>query len=122
MQVNYKSVANCKSPKCAACEFEKFPRQSNKVNTIDNIPIKEQYLKKGHILPGHMVSTDNYISGDPVKIYHTKGKSDQSDMLSGVCVCIDHASGYVMIKHQVALNATETVNTKLTFDMEAQIQ
>ena len=43
-------------------------------------------------------------------------------MLSGGCVFIDHASGYVSIKHQVAINATETVNAKLSFEREAQCQ
>ena len=53
-----------------------------------------------------MVYADNY----------TKGKSDQSEMFSGGCVFIDHVSGYVRIKHQVAINATETVKKKLTFE------
>ena len=43
-------------------------------------------------------------------------------MFSGGCVFIDHASGYVSIKHQVAINATETVKAKLTFEREAQSQ
>ena len=50
------------------------------------------------------------------------GKSDQSDMLSVGCVFIDHASGYVNIKDQVAINATETVKAKLNFEREAQSQ
>ena len=69
-----------------------------------------------------MVSADHYISRAPGRLYHTKGKSDQSDMFSGGCVFIDHASGYVSIKHQVAINATETVKAKLTFEREAQSQ
>ena len=68
------------------------------------------------------MSADHYISRAPGRIYHTKGKSDQSDIFSGGCVFIDHASGYVSIKHQVAINATETVKAKLTFESEAQIQ
>ena len=43
-------------------------------------------------------------------------------MFSGGCVFIDHASGYVRIKHQVAINATETVKAKLTFEREDKIQ
>ena len=84
--------------------------------------MKEQELKKDHLLTGHMVSADHYISRAPGRLYHTKGKSDQSDMFSGGCVFIDHASGYVSIKHQVAINATETVKAKLTFEREAQSQ
>ena len=74
--------------------------------------MKEQELKKNHLLPGKMVSEDNYISRAPGRIYHTKGKSDQSDMFSGGCFFIDHTIGYVIIKHQVAINATETVKAK----------
>ena len=65
---------------------------------------------------------DHYILRAPGRLYHTKGKSDQSDMFSGGCVFIDHASGYVIIKHQVAINATENVKAKLTFKKQAQIQ
>ena len=77
--------------------------------------MKEQDLKKDQLLSGQMVSADHYISRDPGRLYHTKGKSDPSDMFSGRCVFIDHASGYVSIKHQVAINTTETVKGKLTF-------
>ena len=68
------------------------------------------------------MSADHYISQDPGRLYHTKWKSDQSDMFSGGCVFIDHASGYVSIKHQVDISATETVKAKLTFEREAQSQ
>ena len=68
--------------------------------------MKEKELKKDHLLPGHIVSADHYISRAPGRLYHTKGKSDPSGMYSGGCVFIDHASGYVSIKHQVAINAT----------------
>ena len=55
-------------------------------------------------------------------MYHTKGKSDQSDMFSGGYLFIDHSSGYVSIKHQVAINDTENFKAKLTFEREAQSQ
>ena len=41
-------------------------------------------------------------------------------MFSGGCVFIDHGSGYVRIRHQVAINATKTVKAKQTFEREAQ--
>ena len=43
-------------------------------------------------------------------------------MFSGGCVFIDHTSGYVSIKHQVDINATETVKEKLIFKRGAQSQ
>ena len=53
------------------------------------------------------MSVDQYILRDPGRLYLTRGKSDQSDMFSGGYVFIDHASGYVSIKNQVAINATD---------------
>ena len=43
-------------------------------------------------------------------------------MLSGGCVFIDHVSGYVSFKHQVAINYTETFKEKLNLEREAQSQ
>ena len=82
MQDNSKVVANFVRPKCAACEFGKGNCRFNKVNTIKKNPMKEQDFKKDHILPGQMLSTYHYISRDPGRLYHTKGKSDTSDMFS----------------------------------------
>ena len=71
--------------------------------------MKEEDIKKDHLLPWHMVYADHYISRTPGRLYHTKGESDTSDMFSGECVFIDYASGYLSTKHQVAINNTETV-------------
>ena len=89
---------------------------------IKKNPMKDQDLNKYHLLPVQMVSTDNYILRAPGRLYHTKGKSDPSDMYSVGCVLIDHASGYMSIKHQVAINATETFKAKLTFESEDKSQ
>ena len=122
MQGNSKAVANFERPKYASCEFVKAHRQSNNVNTTKNNPMKEQDLKKDHLLSGQMLSADHYISKAPGRLYHTKGESDQSDIFSEGCVFIDHDIGYMSIKHQVSINATETVKAKLTFEREAKIQ
>ena len=43
-------------------------------------------------------------------------------MYSGGCVLIEHASGYMSIKHQVDINATETFKEKLTVEREDKSQ
>ena len=43
-------------------------------------------------------------------------------MFSGGCVFVYHTSGYVIINHKVAINATETVKAKLTFEKKTQSQ
>ena len=84
--------------------------------------MKDQDLKKDHLCPGQMVSIDNYILRATGRLFHTKDKSYLYDMLSGGCVFVDHASSYVIIKHQVAINSTETVKAKLTFERGDQSQ
>ena len=61
VQGNSKGVANYESPKCADCEVGKGHHRFNKLNTIKKNPMKEQELKKDHLLPGQMVSADHYI-------------------------------------------------------------
>ena len=69
-----------------------------------------------------MVSTYHYISWDPGRLYRTHGKSEPSDMFSGGCVFIDLASGYVIINHQLAINATEIIKKKHNFEREDKSQ
>ena len=73
MQETSTAVANCERPKCAACEFGKGHRRPNKVNTTKKNPMKEQELKKDHLLPGQMVYADNYISPAPGRLTTQKG-------------------------------------------------
>ena len=115
LQVNETSVDNCERPNFDAFEFGKGICLPNKVNTTKKNPMKDQELNKYHLLSGHMVSAYHYISRAPGRLYQKKVKSDISDMFQVGCVFIDHASGYVSIKHQVAINATENVKAKLTF-------
>ena len=84
--------------------------------------MKEQEINKDHLLPGHMVSAYHYILWATGRLYHTKGKSDPSYMYSEGCVLIEHASGYMIIKHQVDINTTETVKAKTTFEREDKVR
>ena len=84
--------------------------------------MKEQYIKKDHILTGNMVSVDHYILRSPCRLFHKKRKSDTSEIFLGRCDFIYHVSGYIIIKHQVAIKATETFQPKLTFEREDQSQ
>ena len=84
--------------------------------------MKDQNLKKDHILLGQMVSGDNYTWQSPDRIYHTKGNSYPSEMFSGGCVFIHHASIHISIKHQVDINATGTFKSKITLEREDQNQ
>ena len=59
-----------------------------------------------------MVSNYHYILQAPGRLYQTNGKPYIYEMFSGKCVFVDHDSGYVSIKHQVVINATENLGIK----------
>ena len=70
------------SPSMLPVSLERVIVNQIKVNITKNNPMKEQDLKKDHLLPGQMVSAEHYILRDPGRLYHTKGKSDPSEMFS----------------------------------------
>ena len=86
------AVSNCERPKFASCEFGKCHHPLDKVNTIKKKNTKGGYIKKDHILTGQMVSADHYFLLSLVRLYHTKVKSDPSEMFSGGCILIYHSS------------------------------
>ena len=87
VQVNTKAVENCKRPKFDTCEFVKGHRQTNKIKTTKKNHMKEKYIKKEHLIPGHMLSVDSYILRYTGRIYYKKG--DPSEMFSGGCVLLN---------------------------------
>ena len=73
-------------------------------------------------MPGQMMYTYHYILWYPGRVYHTKGKSDISEIFSKRCVFIDHVSCYMKIKYQVTINDIKLFKERLTLEREAQSQ
>ena len=122
VQGNPKALVHCESPKFSSCEFGKGHCRSNKVNTIKKDTIKEQDINNDYLCLDIWCLHITIYLGLQVGSTTQKGKSDRSDIFSGGCVFIYHASGYMSIKHQVAIKASETVKAKLTFEREDQSQ
>ena len=85
MKVNSKAVINFKRPEYLAGGFGNCRCRPNKVNTIKKNPMKKQELNKYPLLPGHMVSSDHYISkaiGRPLrtKYVHIHLRYSQKDV------------------------------------------
>ena len=122
VQGNAKAVANCAPPKCAACEYGKACRRPAKTSKTIHCDEKEMELKKGDLYPGQRISADHYQSAIPGRLYTSRGSTDPKDMFHGGCIFVDHASGYIDVRHQVTLNAADTVKAKLQFERDAFTQ
>ena len=60
--------------------LEMFIVNPMKKNRIKNNNMKEQELKKDHLLPVQTVSIYHYILRAPVRLYHKKGKLNTYEM------------------------------------------
>ena len=83
------------------------------------MPEKEGELKKGDLFPGQRVSIDHYQSAQPERLYKSRGGTNARDMFWGGAIFVDHASGYVDVRHQATLNAADTVKAKLGYEQDA---
>jgi hypothetical protein len=62
--------------------------------------------------PGAKVSIDQYISGLPGRLNHTRWKEDKKTQYNGGTIFVDHCSGYIHYKNQVSLRIGETLKGK----------
>ena len=104
-----------KSLKCAACELSKASKQrssSGETNSKQNSNILK--IRKEDLVPGQRVSIDQYQSTTPGRRLGSKGKEKKK--FCGGTLFYDHSTQYISIKHQVSLNAGETVQSKEVFE------
>jgi hypothetical protein len=116
LRTRNKTVSSCPAPLCAACQMSKQTRQNPKVKIGSPIPEKEMSLKHGDIMPGDMVSIDQYVSTMPGRLPKTFGKEPKKDKYTGGTLFVDHASGYIYLRHQVSLRVGETLKVKHAFE------
>jgi hypothetical protein len=65
--------------------------------------------------PGTKVSIDQYISGLPGRLTHTRGKEDNKTQYNCGTLFVDHCSGYIHDKNQDSLRIGETMKGKHNF-------
>ena len=106
-------------PKCAACQFGKACRRPTKTSTTKHDKSKEMELKKNDLMPGDRVSVDHFQSSQPGRLYSSRGRTDSKDMFHGGSIFSDHASGYIQVRHQVSLNAEESIKAKVNYERDA---
>ena len=80
---------------------------------------KDGILKKGHLRPGGMVSSDQFVTFLPGRLPNTFGRENVKDKYTGGTVFIDEASSMIFVENQVSLGAAEMIQAKHKFEREA---
>ena len=109
-----KHVSTCENPICTACHFAKQTRRNPSTKSISRPPA--MILRRDDLQPGRTVSMDQYISKTPGRLPHTFGKERVENKYVGGTIFVDHASGYVFVRHQNTLNALETIKSKIALE------
>jgi hypothetical protein len=120
LPTSVKGASSCQLPLCAACQFGKAHRRAEDAIHHEKKPEREGVLKAGHLKPGEVVSTDQYVSKLRGRLYHTRGQEKDHERFSGGTIFVDHATGFTYIYHQVSLDAPETLRGKHAFEREAR--
>jgi hypothetical protein len=76
-------------------------------------------LKVNQLKPGDRVFLDQLESRVRGRLLHTAGREPSSSQFCGSTLFCDAASGYIHVEHQVTLNASDTINSKTSFERMA---
>jgi len=117
LSTKHPNISTVEKPICTACQFAKQRRRTPATNSIQRPPSMK--LKQNHLQPGDCVSMDQYISGSPGRLPHTKGRESKQDKFNGGTIFTDHATNFTFIKHQVSMRAGSTLKSKRAFEQEA---
>jgi hypothetical protein len=113
-----KKAPSCDHPLCAAFRFTKPTRRNR--GTLQGVDSSNRDLSQGDMQPGTKVSIDQYISGLPGRLTHTRGKEDKKTHYNGGTLSVDNSSGYIHHKNQVSLRIRETLKGKHNFECFAK--
>jgi hypothetical protein len=108
-------------PLCAACQYRKQRRTTTPGKLSRTVREREGALKQDNLLyPGQKVSVDHFIcstSSTRGRLRHTYGKKEDPKLqYSGGAIFVDHASGFIFVRHQVHMNTHETIESKESFE------
>jgi hypothetical protein len=73
-------------------------------------------LKHNDLHPGQQISVDHFVCSTKGRLFTSRGKTSDSEMFSGGCLFVDHASGYIHVEFQTHLNTHETISAKESRD------
>jgi len=82
---------------------------------------KENKLKHDDIIPGQVVSTDQFVSALCSHQKDTRGKEKDCEKYCGGMSFVDQNTGFKYVQNQVSLTAAEMIWSKHLFDREASL-
>ena len=76
-------------------------------------------LKKDKLFPCQCVTSDQYICGEPERLYNSRCHTLHQDKYIGGTIFCDVSSRFISIHHQVSLAASDTIQAKISFENSA---
>ena len=104
---------------CAACETSKATRRSPDSRPTCSHANSEMKLKVEDLQPGDRVSCDHFISPVEGRAVAPSGYSSSRHGYTCGTIYVDHTTGYVFVRCQQTVSATDTIRGKLLFEREA---
>ena len=104
------------APMCEACKYGKQHRLPDNTTITSKVKEKEGALKVGLMEPGQTIFSDQLVSHQSGRLFHTAGREPEDKQFCGSTLFVDGASGYIHVEHQVTLNASDTILAKQKFE------
>jgi hypothetical protein len=113
-------ASSCVAPLCATCQLAKQGRATpNSWNTT--LAPEQHHLSQDKLLPGSMVTIDQYMSATQGRLPHTRGKEAKAKNLVGGTLFMENATQLIRHTHQaVSLHVGETLKAKNSFEALAK--
>eukprot|EP00978_Attheya_sp_CCMP212_P003689 scaffold7769_cov53-Attheya_sp.AAC.4 len=115
-----KRARSCAVPKCAACELAKAMGRGTRVQHGGTLDGRQEALRAQNLVPGQVVSTDQYETRTPGRLANTFGKEKEKMRYNGGTIYVDHATKLIYITNQVSLRTDETICGKEKFEKHAR--
>ena len=100
------------APVCGSCQYGKQERTPKEGSTIHKDKERDGITKADKLEPGDLIFSDQYESRVPGKVFGKQGAAISSNSYCGGTLFVDAATGRIFNRHQVSLNAHETVEAK----------
>jgi len=107
-------------PVCEACRYGHQVKRPDGTTTTTKNPACVGALKKDQRQPGQQIFMDQLESCVRGCLLHTSGREPMSSRFCGTTVFCNAPSNYIHVKHQVTLNASDTINSTLSFERMAR--